>query len=76
MYDRDKNGIITEEDLIFVVHKLFAEMWTSKQILKVVERMLAEMDTSHTHNILFQDFCHAYEIFDMEDFLITKIPGA
>ena len=76
MYDRDKNGIITEEDLIFIVHKLFAEMWTSKQILKVVERMLAEMDTSHTHNILFQDFRQAYDIFDMEDYLITKIPGA
>lgn len=75
MYDNDKNGIITEEDLIFVVHKLFSEIWNTQRILKVVSIMMSEMDSSQTNQILFEDFCTAYEVFDMDTQLITKIYG-
>lgn len=75
MYDHDKNGIITKEDLIFVVHKLFSDIWSSQQIMKVVYMMMEEMDYSNTNQVLFDDFCKAFEIFDMEEYLITKIPS-
>lgn len=75
MYDNDKNGIITEEDMIFVVHKLFSEIWNTQRILKVVTIMMSEMDSSQTNQILYEDFCKAYEVFDMDTQLITKIYG-
>ncbi|KNC28490.1 hypothetical protein FF38_05556 [Lucilia cuprina] len=75
MYDHDKNGIISEEDLIFVVHKLFSDIWTTQQIMNVASMMILEMDSSNTNQILFNDFCTALEIFDMEEHLITKIPS-
>ncbi|KAM7359015.1 uncharacterized protein ACRADG_003773 [Cochliomyia hominivorax] len=75
MYDIDKNGIITEEDLIFVVHKLFSEIWSPQQIVKVVDMMIQEMDNSNTNQIFFNDFVNAYEVFDMDGALITKIHG-
>lgn len=75
MYDNDKNGIITEEDLIFMVHKLFSEIWNTQRILKVVSIMMSEMDSSQTNQILYEDFCKAYEVFDMDTQLITKIYG-
>ncbi|XP_065358956.1 calcineurin B homologous protein 3 [Calliphora vicina] len=75
MYDHDKNGLISEEDLIFVVHKLFSDIWNSEQIMNVASMMMLEMDNSHTNQILFNDFCSALAVFDMEECLITKIPS-
>lgn len=74
MFDRGKKGIIDEEDLIFIVHKLFADIFSTAKIINVVNMMLMEMDTSHTNQILFEDFCRAWEIFDMEQHLVTRIP--
>lgn len=76
MYDVDKNGIITENDLLYVFHKLFSDIWNTKQILNVVSTIMSEMDTSQTNQILFEDFCSAFDIFDMDESLVIKIPSA
>ncbi|KAL9903843.1 calcineurin subunit B [Glossina fuscipes fuscipes] len=73
MYDTDMDGIISHEDFIGIVHRLYGDIMSSKQVLETAATMIFEMDTSGTQKILFQDFSDALNVFDMEETLVIKI---
>ncbi|XP_030371120.1 calcineurin B homologous protein 3 [Scaptodrosophila lebanonensis] len=74
MYDHTKDGRITKVDLVMIVHKLFSNLLDHRQIMNIVDSMMSEMDTSDTNQILFNDFCQAFEVFDMTEMLVMWIP--
>uniref|UniRef100_A0A1A9WD81 EF-hand domain-containing protein n=1 Tax=Glossina brevipalpis TaxID=37001 RepID=A0A1A9WD81_9MUSC len=73
MYDTDMDGIISHEDLIVIVHKLYGDIMTSTQVIETAANMIFEMDTSATQKILYQDFSDALNVFDMDETLVVKI---
>uniref|UniRef100_A0A1A9VFC4 EF-hand domain-containing protein n=1 Tax=Glossina austeni TaxID=7395 RepID=A0A1A9VFC4_GLOAU len=73
MYDTDMDGIISHEDLIVIVHRLYGDLMSSQQVLETAATMIFEMDTSGTQKILFEDFSDSLNVFDMEETLVVKI---
>ncbi|XP_033164792.1 calcineurin B homologous protein 3 isoform X2 [Drosophila mauritiana] len=74
MYDNNKDGRITKYDLVVVVHKLFSNLLDHVQIMRIVDTMMKEMDHTDSNQIMFQDFCKAFAVFDMTEMMVTWIP--
>ncbi|SPP88114.1 calcineurin B homologous protein 3 isoform X2 [Drosophila guanche] len=74
MYDHNKDGRITKVDLVIIVHKLFAHVMDHLQIMRIVDTMMIEMDGTDSNQISFNDFCKAFEVFDMAEMMVTFIP--
>ncbi|KAH8277065.1 hypothetical protein KR026_004605 [Drosophila bipectinata] len=74
MYDYNKDGRITKVDLVIVVHKLFSNLLDHMQIMRIVDTMMKEIDHSDSNQISFNDFCEAFEVFDMTEMMVTWIP--
>lgn len=74
MYDFDRDGIITQNDLLYIIHKLYGDIMNTGTVLNVVQTILSEMDPSQGGHILFSNFCDSLNVFDMEEMLVIKIP--
>ena len=74
MYDRDKDGRISNDDLIKLVHSLYSDVMDRANIINIVTIVMTEMDSSNTNQVLFADFVKAFGMFDMEEALVTNIP--
>ncbi|XP_055906037.1 calcineurin subunit B type 1 [Eupeodes corollae] len=73
MYDINKDGSISKEDLLDVVHRLCSDYTDIHTMIKIVQLVIKEMDSTKTNRILFDDFCKSMEIFDMDN-LAVKFP--
>lgn len=74
MYDIDRDGIITQSDLLHIIHKLYGDIMRTETVLNVVQTILYEIDPTHGGHILFNNFCDSLNVFDMEEMLVIKIP--
>lgn len=74
MYDVDRDGIISHDDLLHIVHKLFGDIMRIETVLNVVNMVISEIDPSQEGNILFANFCESLKVFDMDEMLVIKIP--
>ncbi|XP_055853531.1 calcineurin subunit B type 1 [Episyrphus balteatus] len=73
MYDVNKDGSISKQDLLDIVHRLYSNYTNIQTMVRIVHIVMKEMDNSNTNQILFNDFCKALEVFDMDN-LVVKFP--